>query len=88
MMSIAAKDSVQELDADEIRNPWTLLKESGARHLCSRVEHRSLPHRTRPLKYQTLATVRPKMELPESEFASVIEPLSMIRPLPRPPKHR
>ena len=82
----ASEDSlVQELDADDISESFEAVD-----GICWSAIHCSQNTATRHFKRDHKDTrfiyrSTKELELPESEFASVIEPSSMIRP-PRPPK--
>ena len=81
----SSEDSpVQELDADEISESLEAVDGSDA-STHAQGSNTAAHHLERDHKIPELSTVRPKMGF-QVEFASVIEPLSMIRPLPRPPK--
>lgn len=79
-----APSALEPLDDEEFSESLEAIDGAAMRHplLQGRSPQPTTSNAT--IKIPDLATVRPKMELPESEFASVSEPLSIIRPLPRP----
>mgnify|MGYP001189246798 CR=1 FL=1 len=79
---------LHSFEFDDVPESLEAVEGVDARHplLQGRIQQPTASNAT--IKIPDLSAVRPKMELPESEFASVSEPLSMIHPLPRPLKDR
>ena len=85
-LTARGSSATHKLEAEELSESLEAIDGSGGRHPLLKGRPPQAAASNAIIKVPDLATVRPKMELPESEFASMVEPLSMIRPLPRPEK--
>ena len=85
-VSLAAQSesSTSPQSVESVSESVEAAEESQARHPLLRGRSPQMPLSNAIIKVPDTSTIRPKMEMPESEFAIMSEPLSVIQPLPQP----